>query len=273
MVSMKTKWTISLSTIVALSLLFLGLCWGFPSAGAMQTPVWSDNFNDGNLDGWTVFEGSFSATTLRMESGTDLWNFASHPSTVTTGEWRFTVCVDAIAGPAVAFMATTTSGVGLACPSTCYLIFLSPHGGWIRLYKLESGSQSILGGYDIDIVLGTVFEVIVTRDSNGQFNVWIDGTHRISAVSTNIESSSYFVVRFHEGGYIDNIRVYDEILTTTGTETETTTDTTTTEDGTFTGWQLPPLPVEAIGIGIGVVAIIILIVGLVLLLRPKKIES
>ncbi|MHA2406506.1 MAG: hypothetical protein ACXACH_07120, partial [Candidatus Hermodarchaeia archaeon] len=70
-------------------LLILGLVVSSP---CQATLVWSDNFNDGTYSPeWTVFGGSFSATSLQMESGSDLWNYAYRASTVATGEWRFDV--------------------------------------------------------------------------------------------------------------------------------------------------------------------------------------
>jgi hypothetical protein len=263
MVSSSKKWSVSIFTSVVLSLLIFGMFGGLPQAGAMQTPVWSDTFSDGNIDDWNVFGGSFSATTLRMESGTDLWNYASHPSAVAEGEWQFTVCVDATAGASVAFMATTTSGVGISCPSTCYAITFSPYDGWIRLYKHDSG-RSNLGSYTVTIVLGTVFDVIVTRDSSGHFNVWIGDTLQISADSTDITSSSYFVVRFCEGGYIDNIRVYDEII-------HTTTNGGDGDNDGNGGGGVTPLPIEVIALAGGLVAIIVIVV--VFVLRRRKLES
>ncbi|TRO54701.1 hypothetical protein E2P64_08625 [Candidatus Bathyarchaeota archaeon] len=270
MVSSSKKWSITLSTVVALCLLFLGLFWGSPVAGAMQTLVWSDNFNDGTYEPeWTVSEGSFSTTTLRMESGTDVWNYASRTSTVAEGEWHFTVCIDSTAGACVAFMVTSIGGEGVSYPSTGYLVMFNPNDGWIRLYRHQSGRHS-MGSYSVTISMGTVFDVIVTRDSSGNFNVLIDGIQRISAQSTHFDTSSYFAIKFCEGGYIDDIEVYDEIFSVNGT---TTTPTTATDGTTNTGLRLPPLPIEVIGIGITVVAIIILIVGLILLLRPKKVGS
>jgi len=268
MVSSRKKWLTILSTILTLCLLFLGLFWGSPATGAMQTPVWSDNFNDGTYEPeWTVSGGSFSVAALRMECGTDLWNYAFRTSTVAEGEWHFTVCIDSTAGACVAFMVTSIGGEGVSYPSTGYLVMFNPNDGWIRLYRHQSGRHS-MGSYSVTISMGTVFDVIVTRDSSGNFNVLIDGIQRISAQSTDFDTSSYFAIRFCEGGYIDNIEVYDEIFSVNATDGTDGTDRTINP-----GLHLPPLPIEVIGIGITVVAIIILIVGLVLLLRPKKVGS
>jgi hypothetical protein len=70
-----------------------------------------------------------------------------------------------------------------------------------------------MDSYTVTIPLGTLFEVIVTRTAGGQFHVWLDGVHQLEAESTHLDTSTYFIVRICESGYIDDITVYDEILT------------------------------------------------------------
>ena len=251
MVSSSKKWSITLSTVMAICLLFFGMFWGSPVAGAMQTLVWSDNFNDGTYEPeWTVSGGSFSATTLRMESGTDVWNYAYRTSTVAEGEWHFTVCIDSAIGACVVFMATDIGGVGTSFPNTGYLINFNPFDGWIRLYRHQSGSHS-MGSYPVTIMMGTVFDVEVTRNSTGNFDVYIDDVLRISAQSTHIDTSSYFAIRFCEGGYIDNIGVYETHEEGNGGN----------GDGTIF------LPIELIALAGGLVAVIVIAAGVKNLVR------
>ncbi|MFX1245100.1 MAG: hypothetical protein ACFE8F_09050, partial [Promethearchaeota archaeon] len=219
---MVRKWhTPSYSTVVVLGVL-LCVCsalGGFATVEG-QTPVWSDNFNDGTYaPEWTVQEGSFSVTNNQLECGPDLWNWIHHPSTVATGEWRFDVFCGAPAGARVNFMALDTSGVGTSRPEDGYFIQFAPTDPSIRLYRNVDGSPSWMAGIP-DNPLNQLVQVIVTRNSSGYFNVWINGEHRMEAESTHHTTSTYFLVLINGiSGYIDNIEVYDEILThTDGTD-------------------------------------------------------
>ncbi|MFX1319827.1 MAG: hypothetical protein ACFE9D_01965 [Promethearchaeota archaeon] len=256
MISSSKKWSITLPAVLALCLLFLGMFWGSPATGAMQTLVWEDNFNDGTYEPeWTVSGGSFSAAILRMESGADVWNYASRTSANDEGEWHFTVCIDSTPGACVAFMATSLGGVGLSYPSTGYVVTFNPVDGWIRLYKHENSIRSNLGSYSVTILMGTVFDVKVTRNSTGNFDVYIDDTLRISAQSTHIDTSSYFAIRFCEGGYIDNIKVYE-----------------THDNGIHNGDGVTPLPVELIVLAGGLVAVIVIVVVVIIVVRRRRSE-
>lgn len=213
---MKRKWQKhSFSTVVVLGVL-LCVCialGGFAMVEG-QLPVWSDNFNDGTYaPEWTVQEGSYSATNLQLEAGVDVWNWIHHASTVAYGEWRFDVCCETVAGIRVAFLALDTSGVGYQRPNDGYYLEIIPNNDYIRLYRNVGGVASVMGGYTVVGLLNTPLEVIVTRNTTGYFHVWINGVHQIQAQHNGHTTSVYFIVLMVEGGYIDNIEVYDEIIT------------------------------------------------------------
>jgi hypothetical protein len=237
-------------------LLILGLVVSSP---CQATLVWSDNFNDGNYDGWDVFGGTFSAAGLNLACGPDLWNYASYPSDVTSGEWRFDVYMNHNYGVSVYFMAQDTSGDGFLLTQNSYYLEFSPNMGYIRLYRRVSGSPSVMDSYTVTIPLGTLFEVIVTRDASGQFHVWLDGVHQLEGESTHLDASSYFIVRITESGYIDNIVVYDEIITQI-----TTTPSTPSTTGVI------PIDPVLIAAALGVVAVVIIIVVAFVVIRRRK---
>jgi hypothetical protein len=72
-------------------LLCFSLFMAFPSKADV---VWSDNFDDGNYDGWYIWNGTFSAMdhTLEPVPGDNMY-FISHFSTVSNGTWSFDVLV------------------------------------------------------------------------------------------------------------------------------------------------------------------------------------
>ena len=59
----------------------------FPSSSA--TVVWSDDFSDGDHNGWTITMGNWAVTDQRLEAiapnGQRIW----HSSTQVTGTWSF----------------------------------------------------------------------------------------------------------------------------------------------------------------------------------------
>lgn len=220
-----------------------------------QTPVWSDDFNDGNYDGWTVQEGSYSATNNQLEGGSAVWNWIYRASTVAYGEWRFDVCCETVAGVRVAFMALDTSGVGYQRPNDGYYLQFVPYENYIRLYRNVGGTQSWMDGDTVTGLMNTLLQVIVTRNSTGYFNVTINGVDRLQAQSTHHTSSAYFLILMTEGGYIDNIEVYSQI---------------SDGDGNGNGEGATPIPIEVIAIAGGLVAVIVIIVVVVFVLRRRK---
>ena len=203
--------------------------------------VWSEDFNTGSLPGdWTVLEGSFTCTNNRLESQTGIWHSAYRASTVAEGEWRFDVHYDQIASMTVAFIAEDTTGPGQEKPQNGYLIQISRFDQAIRLVRHVGGVQSYMGYHPM--TGSNDYSIIVTRDSSGEFNVWIDGTLRITATNTAVTTSAYFlVVIVDPGSWIDNIAVYDEIITIPPDDTNGTPTTTPT---------IPGFPVIAIAVGI-----------------------
>jgi hypothetical protein len=202
--------------------------------------VWSETFGAGTLPPeWTVLEGTFSCTNNRLETGTGVWHAAYRASTVDEGEWRFDAHYETVAGMFIWFMAQDTTGVGAGRPNNGYGIQVSRFDNMIRLLRHVSGVESYMG-YQA-MTASNDYSFIVTRDSSGEFNVWIDGVHAISATHTGLTTSAYFlVVVVDPGNYVDNIYVYDEIETTT----------TGTGNGGTTTPVIPGFPAIAIAVGI-----------------------
>jgi hypothetical protein len=155
------------------------------------------------------------------------------------------------------FIAEDTSGTGLDRPENGYFIQVSRYDGVIRLGRHVSGVQSYMGYYTM--TASDDYSFIVTRDSSGLFNVFIDGTFRFSATHTGVSTSAYFlVVVVDPGNYIDNIEVYDEIITTHDGGNG---------GGNGGGLIIPP---ELVAIAGGVVAVIVIIAVVIILLRRRK---
>lgn len=240
---MENKWQKrSFSTVVVLGVL-LCVCsalGGFATVEG-QTPVWSDNFTDGTYaPEWTVIRGEFSATNNQADTmdSSDAYNWISHASTVAEGEWRFDVYTRG-GFLRVSFIALDTNpfGMGEYRPNDGFCLQFSTLDDYIRLDRHSGGSVTLLDGYSVTNAENVLFQVIVTRDSAGNFNVWVNGVHQLEAQSTQHSTSLYFLF-MAQNGYIDNIEVYNQILTTT-----------------TTGETPPPTPgFPAVAIAVGIVS-------------------
>ncbi|MHA2373804.1 MAG: hypothetical protein ACXAEB_12355 [Candidatus Thorarchaeota archaeon] len=266
----RRNWSIALA-ILSSSLL---LCTVFMPIECSATEVWSDDFNDGNYDGWTIeginmtadppelIDGNFSVDDgLLRATGENGWNLASHPSTVATGTWMFDI--DSVASPTnhyfIFFMSDDIDisegmpdGYSISIDITPYHDFTG-----FRIRKFTDGNVVVLGQYDTDQDVIGGYHVDITRNSTGHINVWINGTHRIAVQDDSYSTSGYFRFSAADGPAIDNIVVYNSIEfdppTTVG-PTPTTSPTPTEPGTTF------PIEWLVIGISVPVVLIILLVV-------------
>ena len=231
-------------TLASTTILCLCLCSALISIPTVDAAlVWSEFFSAGTLPAeWTVIEGSFSCTNNRLETGSGVWHSAYRASTVAEGEWRFDVHYETVAGMWVAFIAQDTTGTGDDKPQNGYFIEVNRFDNFIRLSRRVNGVESRMGFTPMGASEND-YSFTVTRDSSGQFNVWVNDVHSMSATSTHVSSSAYFLVVFVDpGNYIDSIAVYDTIETTT--TTGTTGGTTPPQPG------VPGFPAIAIAVGL-----------------------
>jgi hypothetical protein len=196
--------------------------------------VWSDNFNDGNYEGWTVSgalnpfsvaeileNGSFSAASKVLQAGgsptvdPSLWSWASHPSTVATGTWSFDLYMTSA-------ITSMDVGVILILDKPTYTVPLDWHGytlelahtGVLYLWRWNGGSStnfSEIGSGTFPYKEGSWIHIDVTRNADGRFCVYTNGTLRIDAVDKRYFTSSYFLFESRPGPAIDNIVVSNTV--------------------------------------------------------------
>jgi hypothetical protein len=184
----------------------------FPCKAA---PVWSDNFDDGNYDGWTVLNGTFTAQdhTLRSIGGGGL---IIHPSSVTTGTWSFDIM--GVNDTDVGFMSTYPLPLnGMTCLDTG---LYHSRGITLEVNAAIKGTWTTIGIFYPSVSVTRWQHINITRDSDGRICVYHNGTLVIDAVSTLVTKSDYFWVCFsltsgftigNTEGAIDNIVVSDTI--------------------------------------------------------------
>jgi len=201
---------ISISFLIVL--LCVSLFMAFPCKAAT---VWSDNFNDGNYDGWTVAYGSFSAENKTLE--TEAFSLVYCPSDVTTGTWSFDLSVSNNAGLWIMFMSsdptewTGYTGFG-DFPQQGMDIYIN--GIWI-----SAGLSPVRDKYVVTSFFSYNFPAgtsgwqhfDITRDSNGRTCVYHNGTLSIDVVIPDIITSEYFAFCSPGKAAIDNIVVSDTV--------------------------------------------------------------
>lgn len=239
------------------------------------TVIWSEDFNDGNYDGWAVALGSFHITagSLRSEDSSDLYNTIWENSSTTVGTWNFSHYQ--IHHPStsgfyyIMFMVNGTVdpmllyGYGISVRATNDDIDES-----FRLIKRSGGAQTTLAlaVYPTDGVDFTWTDFAVSRNSTGGLNVWINGTHEFEVVDSDHDYSEKFVY-YTQGGFpahgilgggLDNISVSDEPLSPPASATPTpTASPTPTEPGP--NGQIDPVLLAVVG-GAAVVLIVLAVV-------------
>ncbi len=254
---MKTKRMYILAGITTLV-----LCMSIVTNTAQAAEVWSEDFNDELMTGWTTFAfeswedgpiiaGNFSAEGGMLASLDDDGNFARHDSTVNVGTWSFDLYVpDMVDGyVGVAFMSNGTRPFEF---DTRMISIEATTDGVDRfIFWWSRGPNNVIGVTcftPTDSILGW-HHIDVTRTSGGLFNVFFNGTFEYTTVTNDVTSSTYLecFASNGTGAAFDNIVVSDTIDVTPPVTTPTTPEPT-------------PIPWDLIAIGAGVVFVVLIVI-------------
>jgi hypothetical protein len=224
--------------IVGLAIVFL-LCWiGCIPLAVRGTVVWSDNFNDGNYDGWCVcnnteaFGGDygFNGSQWKVANGylqLDQENLGiiTRPSNVAYGTWSFDFKVnDTAVGlgtfAEVVFISnnavlTSDDYVSDAIASAVRFDVFSheePLNFTLTLWKRHHTNLTMLDSYGPVPVAGW-HHFDLTRNTTGWISVYYNGSPVpiLEGENTDLETNELFWLWFEEWHMIDNIVVDDEV--------------------------------------------------------------
>lgn len=212
--------------------------------------VWTENFDDGTLDDWTVTQGSFTAADNTLRATGAAWNFAIHSSPVAYGTWIFDV--DATETPDDHFYVYIMSYLG---SNYRFSIFTDAFPGWsvgdeFTLLKQQGGTTVPIAEY---VPVGDItgwYHFEVHRNETGHFEIYINDILRMEVTDNDITQSSSFQFGTQIGPGIDNIEIHD-----------------LTEDPSTPPPGIPGFPWPTIFIAIS------LAIGVVILLRQTKPKS
>lgn len=237
------------------------------------TVVWSDDFNDGNYDDWTIEESAWVIVDGALDHDSSFYNTGEiwHDSTQVVGTWSFDIlhegyiAWDRYIRILVNFMINESSGYGIRISET-----------GVYFQRIDDGTPTPLQFTIVENLEGTWTSYHITRDVSGTFNVYLNTTSDVAEPNLTVTDTTYslsdrFVIReesnflSNQGFSIDNIIVDDEITVTpseaTPTETTTPTETETpTDPGNGEPFPLDPT-VLAIGGGAVIVLLIVVVVA------------
>lgn len=194
---------------------------------ASLTQIWSDDFNDGNTDGWDIMgfnsthdlPGNITAddNTLRAY-GDGVLHYASHPSTQANGTWSFDVdCAQTLTDHFyVAFVSGISDQLSDGLPYEYGIMIVTGEWGmWntsFQLYKRYAGQDEIANicRYDPFDVSGW-YHIDITRDLFGNFAVYFNGSLEMRGHDYEYTRSDRFAFYTLAGPAIDNVAVYNTI--------------------------------------------------------------
>ena len=230
--------------IVGFAILFL-LCWmGYSPLACRGTVVWSDDFNDGNYDGWTICENvalgeiwpyaglngsQWTVTNNYLQLDQEEKGVISYPSTIAYGTWSFDFKLNETlihygSEAEIAIISSDhyhtalTEGDWFSLERTHIWIRFDvstteePHDFILSLNKRYGGDHTVID-WEIVPVSGW-HHIDVTRNTTGWFSVYHNGSPIpiMEGQDTDIVTSELFAVWFEDWQMIDNIVVDDEVL-------------------------------------------------------------
>jgi len=171
--------------------------------------AWADDFNDGDLDGWTVSQGNFTAADNSLRATEAGWNFAIHSSTVAYGTWIFDV--EATETTDDHFYVYIISYIG---SNYRFSVFTDVFPGWTEgdeftLLKQQGATTISIAEYVPTADITGWYHFEVHRNETGHFEIYINGILRMQVVDNDITQSSSFQFGTQIGPGIDNIEIHD----------------------------------------------------------------
>ncbi|UCE11720.1 MAG: hypothetical protein JSW61_07265 [Candidatus Thorarchaeota archaeon] len=195
--------------------------------------AWSDDFDDEDISDWHIdginwtadpgyyIPGNFTATGGVLRATGPECNFAGHNSSVAFGTWIFDVDIQDPVNEYHFYISIISATfnereIEERRGSPGYAIgFYTPDDGQHEIRILRGSHDLTPHGlfmdyyYDDDIIGWK--NIIVTRETSGQFYVYLDGVLILEGVNLDYTTSERFVLWSHGGPAIDNVSVSNTI--------------------------------------------------------------
>ncbi|MFW9907488.1 MAG: hypothetical protein ACFFEF_02845 [Candidatus Thorarchaeota archaeon] len=206
------------------------LCISVCTTTSEATVIWEDNFDDGVLDGWTLFKyenlvtsvkdpGNFSAADFTLKVLDDDMNFARHNSIVNVGNWSFDMFVPNNEYEDWAMYVYIMSNGSRQIPT--YPSDFIAVGAWKRstshsatfiAWTMKGSGSDIQKSITRDPLQGW-HHIVVSRNSDGRFLVYFNGTLEADFTYNGVTTSTYLEFYCYNvaGAAIDNV-VVEEVV-------------------------------------------------------------
>ncbi len=176
--------------------------------------MWSDNFDDGDMDEWIThefqgYEPNYTVIDgIVYSQGEDYMNIAGHNSSVVYGTWSIDVYVNRPTGIEI----IETAAIGTGYSQDAYEVVFDPDVNQVYFQELYATSDTTWGSIVHDRKdmnpLGW-HHLDVTRDLKGYFCVYLNRSLILEAVDLTVTTSNVFAVAF--AGAFDNVVVNNTV--------------------------------------------------------------
>jgi len=192
---------------------------GYSPLACEGAVVWSDDFNDGNYEGWTINENpafatgpNWTAANHYLEFNQSGFGVISHPSSVVNGMWSFDVKPHESSFTEVVFISNNITEQADMNDWVGYWIHFEASADNIILSLREKngGPFTTVDSYETSIPIAGWHHIDVTKTEAGLFKVYHNGSLIMQGVSTEIDTSVMFAVYAENSQAIDNIVVDDQ---------------------------------------------------------------
>lgn len=169
--------------------------------------VWSDDFDDGDLDGWDVWyqKGLYSVDdgVLTIKTGGDLY----HKSTVLNGTWSFDLYLDDNSDTTHEFRFTEGTN------NFQNLEVKQAHNTQIWITTQRDDGEAIPSYIDLEERLAGWHHFDITRDKSGLIKVYLDGQFILEHFDDREFAAEKLVIMYCcSGPVLDNLVVRDQII-------------------------------------------------------------
>ncbi len=173
------------------------------SSVATAAPLFSDNFDDGNADGWTVSGGSWSVSSGAYQQTGTSSDARARAGTATWANYTVSVRVRANAfNGANRFVAL----LARAQSNTSYYYVALRSNNTVELKKLVNGSATTLASTSVSVSIGTWYTLSL-RVEGSTLTSQVNGASTLTASDGQYSTGQVGVATFNASATFDDINV------------------------------------------------------------------
>jgi hypothetical protein len=171
--------------------------------------VWSDDFDDGNYDGWTVINGTFTVEDGALKAGPGNYNTITIPSYNSYGTWSFDLLPTSLVD--IIFVGTYPMTFGGSYVRIQQGFRLISYGnGFLVLERYFNGTRKYLPSFAVSASAWQHIDITLSLDK--RVCVYDNETLVVDITdNSEIPASEYFLFWSSTGAIIDNIVVSDTV--------------------------------------------------------------